>query len=327
MNENQDEEQKGPEKVDETVDPEEAEELHEPDQVEEPEEIEPSEDQDELEGLKDSDEDLEEDIPKDQDLKAYLAEMKALESDFSDLEDLDLKEIQEMQAAIAAVKDDEEIEESIEGAEIDQTTEYLEHKESMITDFSDMDELDFDELREMREAIEGVRQEKGIEGEAEFQPQAISAELEDRIKEELAKRKEVEEEVTTPEMFLAYIKDKRDKIWYHALWYLTYGIEDHTASKALLYDVLKWDTTKSPVDPIPEHQFYFGLGYILRLNVNNKQVIRYLSGGKFKINISVKNLKEWLEEAGEPIVTKPVIEDDEKKKMFSDFLKDDFLDI
>ena len=190
-----------------------------------------------------------------------------------------------------------------------------------------MDELDFDELREMKEAIEGVRQEEGSDVEQEFKPPEISSELEDRIKEELAKRKEVEEEVTTPEMFLEFLKQKRDKIWYHALWHLTFEVEDHTASKSLLYDVLKENTSKSPIDPIPEHQFYFGLGYILRLNVNNKQVIRYMSGGRFKINISIKNLMEWLEQSGEPIITKPVIEEEEQKKMFSNFLKDDFLDI
>ena len=52
-----------------------------------------------------------------------------------------------------------------------------------------------------------------------------------------------------------------------------------------------------------------------------------MSGGKFKINVNIDSLKSILEEAGEPISTRPVIEEKEKKKMFSDFLKDDFLDI
>ena len=91
--------------------------------------------------------------------------------------------------------------------------------------------------------------------------------------------------------------------------------------------MLKQNTSKSPIDPIQEHQFYFGLGYILRLTLNEKQIVRYLRGGKFKINISVDGLKEILEQAGEPIITKPVIAEDEKKQMFKDFLEDDFLDI
>ena len=32
-------------------------------------------------------------------------------------------------------------------------------------------------------------------------------------------KKEVEEEVITPEKFSEYIKNKRDKIWYHALYF------------------------------------------------------------------------------------------------------------
>ena len=152
--------------------------------------------------------------------------------------------------------------------------------------------------------------------------------MEERIKQELLKKKEEEEKAQiTPDKFLAYINNKRDKIWYHALWYLIFNVEDHIASKALLYDVLKEVTSKSAIDPIPEHQFYFGLGYILRLSIENKKVIRYMSGGKFKINISVNTLKELLETSGEPVSTRPIIEEKEKKKMFKDFLKDDFLDI
>ena len=45
---------------------------------------------------------------EDDDLKAYLEEMSALESDFSDLEDLDIEELQEIQDAIAQVKESEE---------------------------------------------------------------------------------------------------------------------------------------------------------------------------------------------------------------------------
>lgn len=275
---------------------------------------------------------------EDDDLKAYLEEMKALETDFSDLEDLDMEELQEIQDAITKVKESEEapkievISEELTEEEIEiELKEEKELKEAMVTDFSDIDEIDFEELKDMQNAIESVKQDEiqGIaEGETEIQPtQGVSRELEERIKQELLKRKEIEKEIITPEKFLDYIKNKRDKIWYHALYYIVINVEDHIASKMLLYDVLKEVTSKSPIDPIPEHQFYFGLGYILRLNFNNKQVVRFLKDGKFKINVNVNNLKEMLEIAGEPISTRPVIKEEEKKKMFKDFLKEDFFDI
>ncbi|MFW9940926.1 MAG: hypothetical protein ACFFFT_07785 [Candidatus Thorarchaeota archaeon] len=276
--------------------------------------------------------------PQDDDLKAYLEEMKALETDFSDLEDLDMEELQEIQDAIAKVKESEESpvieaidEELTEEEIIIELQEEKELKEAMVTDFSDMDEIDFEELKDMQDAIDSVKQEEMqdiTEGEAEITPsQDVSKELEERIKQELLKRKEVEEELITPEKFLKYIKTKRDKIWYHALYYLVFKVEDHIASKMLLYDVLKEITSKSPIDPIPENQFYFGLGYILRLSLNNRQVVRFLKDGKFKLNVNVDNLKEMLEIVGEPISTRPIIKEEEKKKMYKDFLKEDFLDI
>lgn len=282
--------------------------------------------------------DREENEVEDDDLKVYLEEMKALESDFSDLEDLDIEELQEIQDAIAQVKESEEtskvelLNEELIGEEINvELKEQKEIQEAMITDFSDMDEIEFEELKDMQDAIDSVRQEefeKVAEGEVEIQPtQGVSKELEERIKQELLKRKEVEKEVVTPEKFLDYIKNKRDKIWYHALYYLVFNVEDQTASKLLLYDVLKEVVSKSPIDPILENQFYFGLGYILRLSLNDKQIVKFLKDGKFKINVNVDNLKEMLEIAGEPISTRPVIKEEEKKEMYKDFLKEDFFDI
>lgn len=263
----------------------------------------------------------------DDDLQFYLKEIEILESDFSDLDDLDFEEIQEMQEAIAKVKESEES--TIDAEEISENEG--ERREDLINDFSDIDAIDFDELKEMQQAIESVKQEELVNMEGQESvietSQEISKELEDRIKKELSKRKEVEEEVITPERFSEYIKSKREKIWYHALYFLVFGVEDHIASKALLYDVLKEVTSKSPIDPIPEHRFYFGLGYILRLTLNAKKIIRYMTGGKLKVNVNVDILKTILEEVGKPISTKPIIEEKEKKKMFDDFLKDDFSDI
>ncbi|MFX0025343.1 MAG: hypothetical protein ACFE8M_02935 [Candidatus Hermodarchaeota archaeon] len=283
---------------------------------------------------------------KEKDLEAYYSEMKSLETDFSDLDDMDLEELKEIQEAISKVKEMKskplekdndlkipdalkDIEVKTEGAQLD---EYFAQREAMISDFSDLEEIEFEELKDMQDAIDSVKKEQ-LEGPSEEFAQtqatkAISSELEEKIKQELLERKvEKEKEIITPEKFLEYIKDKRDKIWYHVLYYLVYQAEDHIASKELLYDMLKENTSKSPIDPIPEHQFYFGLGYILRLTLNEKQVVRFKSGGKFKINIGVKILKELLELSGEPIITKPVLKEEEKKKMFTDFLKEDFKDI
>ncbi len=284
--------------------------------------------------------DTEEIDDENDDLKTYLRDMKALETDFSDLDDLDMEELQEIQDAIEKVKEGEELTEveiinegiSEEEVIIDEIKEEQEFKEAMISDFSDLDEIDFDELREMQEAIETVKHEEvevvsGEVGKIES-TQSIPKELEERIKQELLKRKELEvKEIITPEKFLDYVKNRRDKIWYHALHYLVFNIEDHIASKALLFDVLKEVTSKSPIDPIPEHKFYFGLGYILRLNLNDKRIVRFFRNGKFKIDTKVEILKEILEEAGEPISTRPIIKEEEKKKMFKDFLGEDFLDI
>lgn len=278
----------------------------------------------------------EENTQEDDDLQVYLNEMEHLKVDFSDLEDLDMEEIQEMQDAIDKVKQFETPDELDEIEELNEQQmpsveirDAIVQRETMFEDFSDLDDIDLDELKDMKEAINGVKQEIEPLQDGEVKPdQLIHDDLEARIREELSKKiEEEEEEVITPEKFLEYLKNKRDKIWYHALWYIAFEVEDHTASKVLLYDMLKEVTSKSPIDPIPEHQFYFGLGYLLRLNMNNKQIVRYLRGGTFKININVDNLKNLMEEAGVPISNRPVIPEEEKKQMFSDFLKDDFLDI
>ena len=279
------------------------------------------------------------------DLDLYISEMKNLETDFSDLEDLDLEELQEMQDAITKVKEleslqneeiiEEEISKEYESFETDiQTTEredYLKQKEAMINDFSDIDNIDFDELQEMQKAIESVKQEENQTTEnitSQYPTSSVdSSELEERIKQELLERKQkIKKEIITPEKFLERTKNKRDKIWYHSLHYLVYQAEDNIASKGLLYEMLKEVTSKSPIDPIPENQFYFGLGYILRLTLNDKKVVKYLKGGKFKINVGIKGISDILDEVGEPISTRPVLKEEEKRKMYKEFLTDDFFD-
>ena len=271
------------------------------------------------------------------DLDIYLSEMKNLETDFSDLEDLGFEELKEMQEAIAKVKElenlegDENLGEYIPDLQSAEQEDYLAQKEAMISDFSDIEGIDFEELQEMQKAIESVKQEEIQEAGANINQMAgtdlISSDLEERIKQELLERKqEAKKEIITPEIFIERNKNKRDKIWYQALYYLVYEAEDHIASKALLYEMLKEVTSKSPIDPIPENQFYFGLGYILRLSLNEKQVVKYIKGGKFKVNVAEKGIKDILDELGEPISRRPILTDDEKKKMYEEFLSDDFFD-
>jgi hypothetical protein len=290
---------------------------------------------------------MEKEEPRDDrdDLDIYISDMKNLETDFSDLEDLDLEELQEMQDAITKVKEleslhNEEIIEEVASEEYEsfkpdiQTTEredYLMQKEAMISDFSDIENIDFDELQEMQKAIESVKQEEDQATDTGMTQYPInsaeSSELEERIKQELLERKqEIKKEIITPEKFLERTRIKRDKIWYHVLHYLVYQAEDHFASKELLYEMLKEVTSKSPIDPIPENQFYFGLGYILRLTLNDKQVVKYIRGGKFKINVGIKGISDILEEVGEPISTRPILKEEEKRKMYKEFLNDDFFD-
>ena len=266
------------------------------------------------------------------DYQEYLSELEDLKSDFSDLEDLDLEEIEAMKEAIDQVKEAEEIQiEEEENIKTAKSLSPLEEKEELMMDFSDLGKMDFDELIEMKKAIDVVKEEESLSTEAKVVSEsssAVSEDLEKKIEEELEKKKEKEKKkVITEEDFLNYVKQKRDKIWYHALYFLTFEVPDHTASKSLLYDVLKEDTSKSALNPIPQNQFYFGLGYLLRLKMNNSQVIRYLPGGNFKINIDVKKLETILQKAGGPIITKPSIKEEKKKQMFREFLKDDFSDI
>jgi flagellar motor protein MotB len=267
------------------------------------------------------------------DYQEYLKEMEKLKSDFSDLEDLDPEEIQAMKEGIEKVKEAEflqlEEEPEIEDAN---DVDVLEEKEELMIDFSDMGKMDLEELLEMKRAVDMVKEDESStpeEEKASKSSSTVSDELEKKIEDELKKKQEKEEKlgVITEEDFLKYVKQKRDKIWYHALYFLAFEIEDHTASKDFLYEMLKEDTSKSAIDPIPQHQFYFGLGYLLRLKMNKRQIIRYLPGGKFKINADIKKIEDILQEAGEPIITKPTLEEEKKKQMFRDFLKDDFSDI
>jgi len=226
-----------------------------------------------------------------------------------------------------------------------------EQLKSMLKDFSDVEDLSMEEMIEIQSAIDDVKgiPEDKIEPEdftlvetvepsfdqyegwglyeeikPEFKPE-ISEDLESLIQEEL-ERKRKKTKIITEEEFKQYCLQRKSRIWYHALWTLVFDIEDHEASKDILYELLKELTSKSPIDPIDEHKFYFGLGFILRLSLNGTKVIEF-RGEKLKLNVGIDILNDILHEVGPPVSERPIISDSEKKKMFKNFLTDDFSDI
>lgn len=182
---------------------------------------------------------------------------------------------------------------------------------------------------EVKDEVENS--EEGAENEVEgkdrqnvpFNPE-IDAELEAKLEEELRKKKKKQKKEMTESDLIEYLSARRNKIQYHALWHLVFNVEDHAATKKGLYDALKEVTSKDPVEPIDEHKFYFGLGFILRLELNGKKIVKF-KDGKLAIDVNVEKLKKILEIVGDPISERPIITEKEKKEMFEEFLKDDFL--
>jgi len=155
----------------------------------------------------------------------------------------------------------------------------------------------------------------------------ISVESQNKIKAELLQKKK-QKKIISEEEFKKYCKERRNKVWYHALWYLVFNVDDHKATKKILYEALKEVTSKSAIDPIPQNKFYFGLSFILRLSLYDNKIIQF-DGETLSINkeVGVDLLTDILNEVGPPISERPILKEDEKKKMFSAFLSDDFLDI
>lgn len=234
----------------------------------------------------------------------------------------------------------------------------------MLKDFSDMQDLGVNELLELQKAMEEVKQgiseppKEGVapdnsgninaavlvEGDVIAQGTPIvedpypgwgiyedvvvlTQDMEAKIQAELEKKKK-KKIIVTEDMFKKYCSTKRNKVWYHALWFLIFSIEDHEASKQSLYEALCNVTSKSAIDPLPEHTFYFGLINILRLTLNDRKIIDF-TGDKLKINklAGIDLLTDLLREIGPPISERPVISEEKKKDMFMKFLTDDFLDI
>ncbi len=179
-----------------------------------------------------------------------------------------------------------------------------------------------EEIIEVPESFEEPVQEEPLDTLS-----SIDSDLESKMEQELAikRRKDAASQLSRDD-FIAYLGQKRTKIMYHALWYLVFNIDDNQGSKQMLYDQLKEVTSKDPVEPLAEHKFYFGLGFILRLKYDNQKIVRF-SAGKLKIVGNIKVLKDILQIVGDPISERPILTKKEQNQMFQDFLKDDFEDI
>ena len=261
----------------------------------------------------------------------------------SDLTEKSEEPLQSEDLQIESLEIEEGTSESTENLE-ENPDEFLESEDLQkeLLEFADLDGLDGlseEDLKDMEEAIaenvldlesitpEDTASEEVLEVEKEeFKPE-IGDDLEAKMQDELAKKRKAQGIKTiSKEDFIQYLSERKTKIVYHTLWYLTFDNEDHEASKAILYDALKDVTSKNPVEPLEEHKFYFGLGFILRLKLFDQKVVQF-KGGKLKVMINIENLKDILNIVGDPISERPILTSNEKETMFSDFLKDDFLDI
>lgn len=219
--------------------------------------------------------------------------------------------------------------------------ELMEQELLEFADFDSLDDLSQDDLADMMEAIEENKDQQltefgdqAIDGQEitepekpEFKPE-IDEELEAKMQAELElKKKSRGIKETTREDLIEYLSERRAKIVYHALWHLIFNTDDeYILSKQMLYEALKEVTSKNPVEPLEEHKFYFGLGFILRLKLGIEKIIKF-KAGKLQIAINPKVLQEILLLIGDPISERPILTTKEKNKMFEDFLSDDFLDI
>jgi hypothetical protein len=226
---------------------------------------------------------------------------------------------------------------SLKEMSIDVSSLSAEELNQLIEEYKEMKSFESSESEEIEKAIEEVKQESEIdklarELEGDLEPKKeespnIEDEIDKKIEQELErKKKKKEKEVMTEDKFIEYLKSRRSKIVYFALWELAMKIDDHQSTKQGLYERLKDVTSTDPIDPINEHKFYFGLGYILRLKLYESPVVVF-KAGKLKLNVNVDNLKKMLEQIGEPISTRPVIPEEKKKKMIDDFFSDAFNDI
>ncbi|MHA1369666.1 MAG: hypothetical protein ACTSWN_13785 [Promethearchaeota archaeon] len=193
-----------------------------------------------------------------------------------------------------------------------------------------------EEISEILAAIESTKKEeekiieKTIEkiekGEvsADEQLESLPEHLKQKIQEQLEDVLFEEEKIfVSEEDFIKKNKDAISKIWFHCLYFLAFKSEDGKATKEVLYEALKYDVSKSPIDPLPEHMFNFGLSALVKIYLYDKPIVGF-ERGVFSLQVNRQKLQELLLKIGRPLSRRPVITKEEEKKMISDFFSDEF---
>jgi hypothetical protein len=153
----------------------------------------------------------------------------------------------------------------------------------------------------------------------------LSSDVADKIQKQLEERSLAEEVVfVTEEDFIQHARNSLSKTWYHCIYFLAFKSESGTATKKVMYDALKEILSKSPVDPVPEHMFNFGLSALVKVMLYDKPVVSFKKG-EFALETNRKKLQELLLTAGRPMSRRPVVTRKEEKKMISDFFDTDKL--
>lgn len=190
--------------------------------------------------------------------------------------------------------------------------------------FSAMEDVKKEEAKAVADAMKSI--ESG-EKQMEEALANVSGELAEKIQKQLQERtKEDQKSFVSEDDFVANARQKNalEKTWYHCLHYLAFKAEDGTADKRVLYEALKDTLSKSPVDPVPEHMFNFGLGALVKVQLYEKPAVSFKKG-VFTLQVNKKKMQALLQQIGPPLSKRPVVTEKEKKKMINDFFSDDFL--
>lgn len=183
-------------------------------------------------------------------------------------------------------------------------------------------------MSEVEDQTEALTQEAldAIEsGSMSLEDMEISDELAQKIQEQMEQKEEEADKIfVSEEEFIKKNQNALSKIWYHALYHLVFKTEDGKASKRGLYESLKDVVSKSPIDPMPEHMFQFGLSALIKVMLYDKPVCTF-EKGDFLLQVDKKKMQELLVKIGRPLSRRPVITKKEEKEMFSEFFKGDDL--
>ena len=210
---------------------------------------------------------------------------------------------------------------AVSGLDLDDES-FFESKADLEEIFSAMADVKKDEAIAIASAVAAI--ESGQDAASALKD--LSSDVADKIQKQLEERSiEEEEAFVTEEEFIQHARNSQSKTWYHCLYFLAFNSESGTATKKVMYDALKETLSTSPVDPMPEHMFNFGLSALVKVMLYDKPVVSFKRGGVFSLETNRKKLKELLLTAGMPMSRRPVVTKKEEKKMISDFFENDKL--